>query len=135
MRTSEVAERAGVNVPTLRYYERRGLLPRPPRSAAGYRAYPPDTVGVIRFVKRAQELGFSLNEVTELLHLAGGGPDGCEAARSVAEERLADLEARIADLERMRTSLRRLVDTCGRPRTDRECPLLQAIQQDAGGPR
>src|SRR2546421_3547668 len=109
MRTSEVAGRAGVNPQTLRYYERRGLLPRPPRSASGYRSYPDDAVRVIRFVKRAQDLGFSLDEVEELLGLARGGPSSCDTALRVARGRLADLAARIADLERMRDSLRQLV--------------------------
>jgi Hg(II)-responsive transcriptional regulator len=131
MRTAEVAGRAGVNPQTLRYYERRGLLPVPPRSAAGYRSYPDDTVRVIRFVKRAQELGFTLDEVEELLHLARGGPSSCASARAVASARLADLTAKIADLERMRTSLRQLVNTCSRPSAERECPLLEAIHTAA----
>ncbi|MQA03328.1 MAG: MerR family DNA-binding protein [Streptosporangiales bacterium] len=131
MWTSEVARQAGVNVQTLRYYERRGLLPQPPRSPTGYRSYPGDAVQLVRFVKRAQQLGFSLDEIEELLHLADGGPDNCDAARSVAEARLADLTAKIADLQRMSTSLRRLVDTCAKPRADRDCPLLQTIRTDA----
>jgi len=138
MRTTELAARAGVNPQTLRYYERRGLLPAPPRSAAGYRAYPAEAVRVVRFVKRAQELGFSLDEVEELLQLAGGGPRSCDAARALAEARLADLAARIDDLVRMRASLHRLVGTCARPRPDRDCPLLVAISTDtdpvAAGP-
>lgn len=73
MRTGELAARAGVNTQTLRYYEGRGLLERPPRSAAGYRSYPDEAVAVVRFVKRAQELGFSLEEIGDLLHLADGG--------------------------------------------------------------
>lgn len=131
MRTSEVADRAGVNPQTLRYYERRGLLPQPPRSTSGYRSYPDDTVRVIRFVKRAQELGFSLDEVEELLELARGGPRACDTARGLASARVADLAAKIADLERMRDSLQQLVDTCARPRHDRDCPLLEAINTAA----
>jgi Hg(II)-responsive transcriptional regulator len=128
MRTSEIAGRAGVNTQTLRYYERRGLLPEPPRSRAGYRDYPVSAVGVLRFVKRAQELGFALADVAELLELAEGGPDGCDRARALAEAHAASLEAKIADLRRMRASLGELVATCDRPRADRSCPLLQAIQ-------
>ncbi|MQA85761.1 MAG: MerR family DNA-binding protein [Streptosporangiales bacterium] len=133
MRSGEVAGKAGVNVQTLRYYERRGLLAEPPRSAAGYRAYPAGAVEVVRFVKRAQQLGFTLDEVEELLGMTDGGPASCDAARTVAEQRLADLEAKIADLQRMRASLRRLVATCSRPRRDRECPLLQAVGTNAEG--
>jgi Hg(II)-responsive transcriptional regulator len=128
MQTHEVAEQAGVNTQTLRYYERRGLLAEPPRSPAGYRDYPTSAIDVLRFVKRAQELGFSLAEVEELLALADGGPDGCEAARALAESHMAELDRRIADLRRMRASLGALVATCERPRVDRSCPLLDAIE-------
>jgi DNA-binding transcriptional MerR regulator len=97
-----VAEQAQVNPQTLRYYERRGLLPEPERSPTGYRAYRSEAVRVVRFIKRAQELGFSLDDVESLLHLAEGGPDSCEAARSLATDKLADLDRRIAQLQSMR---------------------------------
>ena len=127
MRTSELARRTGVNTETLRYYERRGLLQEPPRTPGGYRDFPPEAVSGIRFIKRAQELGFSLEEVDELLHLGDGGPESCEVARTVATARRADLEARIADLQRMRDSLTELITTCELPRADRTCALLDAI--------
>lgn len=130
MRTHEIAERAGVNAQTLRYYERRGILPDPPRSPAGYRDYPASAVDVLRFVKRAQELGFSLTEVEELLGLAGGGPESCDLARQLADSHIGELERKIADLQRMQASLTALVDTCERPRADRSCPLLAAIESD-----
>lgn len=128
MRTKELADHVGVNTQTLRYYERRGLLEPPPRSPGGYREYPEDAVDLVRFVKRAQELGFTLDEIEELLHLDSGGPDSCDAARELAEHRAADLERRIADLERMRDSLATLIENCHRPRADRRCALLTAIQ-------
>lgn len=128
MRTSELADRAGVNTETLRYYERRGLLEEPPRTPGGYRDYPVSAVGLPRFVKRAQELGFALDEVEELLHLDDGGPDSCDAARVLAERRRADLAARIADLQRMQESLSELVATCDLPRPDRRCALLEVIR-------
>ncbi|GAB3822936.1 MerR family transcriptional regulator [Kribbella italica] len=127
MRTSELAGQAGVNTETLRYYERRGLLTQPPRTPGGYRDYPPSTVELLRFIKRAQELGFTLDEIEELLHLDNGGPDACDAARALAEHRRADLEARIRDLQRMHDSLADLVATCDLPRADRNCALLEAI--------
>ena len=127
MRTSELAGEAGVKAETLRYYERRGLLERPPRTPGGYRDYPAGAVELLRFIKRAQELGFTLDEVEELLHLDNGGPDSCYDARSLAEERKADLDARIADLERMSASLGDLIDSCDLPRATRRCPLLGAI--------
>lgn len=131
MRTREVAGRAGVNPETLRYYERRGLLLEPPRTPGGYRDYPTSAVQLLRFVKRAQELGFSLDEVEELLHLDAGGPDSCDAARALAEARRADLQARITDLERMRTSLTELIATCEQPRDRRSCALLEALEDPA----
>jgi MerR family mercuric resistance operon transcriptional regulator len=131
MRTSELAGRAGVNAETLRYYERRGLLEEPPRTVGGYRDYPVSAVRLLRFVKRAQELGFTLDEVEELLHLNDGGPDGCDAARALAERRRDDLAARIRDLRRMHDSLDQLVATCDLPRGDRRCALLEAIDEDA----
>ena len=75
MRTAEVAATAGVNVQTLRYYERRGLLPAPERLGSGYRSYTPEAVRVVRFVKRSQQLGFTLDEIGSLLELAAGGPE------------------------------------------------------------
>ena len=128
VRTQEVADQAGVNPQTLRYYERRGLLPEPPRQESGYRIYGDDAVRIVRFVKRTQELGFSLDEVESLLGLAGGGPENCDMARQLAQRRIAELERRIADLRVMRDSLERLAATCGLPRAERECPLLQSIE-------
>jgi DNA-binding transcriptional MerR regulator len=83
MRTIELARTAGVKPPTLRYYERRGLLPTPARTGSGYRSYGPDAVRIVRFVKRAQQLGFTVTGVAALLELAAGGPDPCSEARSV----------------------------------------------------
>lgn len=127
MRTSELAERAAVNPQTLRYYERLGLLPAPVRSAAGYRAYSPDAVRRVRFIKRAQELGFTLAEVDVLLHLADGGPDSCDRVRAMAAEKMADLERRIADMRALHGGLARLVETCERPRAERDCPILHEL--------
>ena len=131
MKVSEVAAQANVNTQTLRYYERRGLLPEPDRSPSGYRAYTADAVRLVRFVKRAQALGFTLNDIEELLHLAGGGPASCDAAKSMANSRVADLEQRIEELVGMRDALARLVDTCDRPRGERDCPILRDIETAA----
>lgn len=113
MRTSQAAAQAGVNVQTLRYYERRGLLSTPARrGAGGYRDYTTADVSVVRFSKRAQVLGFSLAEVESLLELGEGGPDSCDAVRDHATAKIADLNRRIACLREMRGSLERLVATC-----------------------
>jgi MerR family transcriptional regulator, mercuric resistance operon regulatory protein len=131
VKTSEVAAGAAVNPQTLRYYERRGLLPAPVRSPGGYRAYPAEAVRRVRFIKQAQELGFTLAEVASLLDLADGGPDSCDQARVAAQEKIADLERRIADLQRLRAGLTRLVATCQRPRAQRECPIMHELAEAA----
>lgn len=136
MRTAEVAEQAGVNAQTLRYYERRGLLPDPGRTRSGYRRYSPDAVRVVRFIKRAQELGFTLDEIEVLLDLAKGGPDSCDAAQQLAAEKTTQLDGKIASLMAMRGSLDRLRETCTRPRADRDCALLHSLDpahDHAGG--
>src|SRR6266496_717040 len=130
MRPHELADRAGVNAQTLRYYERRGLLVEPPRSPSGYRDYPVSAVGVLRVVKRAQELGFTLADVEVLLSLTSGGPRSCDQARALAQSQMAELDGKITDLQRMRACLGELVATCERPRADRSCPLLEAIDAD-----
>ena len=127
MRSGQVARDAGVNVETLRYYERRGILQAPERRASGYREYTEEAVGVIRFVKRAQELGFSLDEVETLLTLATGGPESCDSARALATRKLGDLDAKMRSIRAMQDSLRRLVATCEMPRGARDCPLLDAL--------
>lgn len=120
---------AAVNPQTLRYYLRRGLLSEPDRSAAGYRSYPPEAVARVRFIKRAQELGFTLNEIDTLLHLADGGPDSCDRVRGLATDKIADLRQRIADLQALQDGLTRLVDTCERPRAERDCPILRELDR------
>ena len=130
-----MAAQARVNPQTLRYYERRGLLPEPERSAAGYRAYGSEAVRIVRFIKRAQDLGFSLDDVETLLHLAEGGPDSCDGARALASDKIDDLERRIADLQAMRAALARLVETCEQPRDRRECPILAEIPERRAGQR
>jgi Hg(II)-responsive transcriptional regulator len=129
MRSSQVADEAGVNVQTLRYYERRGLLAQPERSGSGYRSYDTQAVRTVRFVKRSQTLGFTLEEIDTLLHLAEGGPESCDAAKALATEKLVQLERKIADLAAIRDSLRQLVATCDQTPSRRQCPLLDAIGQ------
>ena len=130
MRSSQVATEAGVNVQTLRYYERRGLLPEPERSDSGYRSYDTHAVRTVRFIKGAQQLGFSLEQIDTLLALAAGGPRNCDAAKALATDKIGDLEAKIARLSVMRDSLRQLVATCDRSPSKRDCPLLEAIEDD-----
>ncbi|MEL6346537.1 MAG: MerR family transcriptional regulator [Myxococcota bacterium] len=111
MRIGEVAERAGVNVQTLRYYERRGLLDPPPRTPSGYRIYAMDTVRLVRFIKRVQELGFSLTDVEDLLRLREEALDS-DNARSVIEQTRASVRERIQDLQSMESTLTHLLTDC-----------------------
>ena len=133
MRSSEAAAAAGVNTQTLRYYERRGLLPEPARLESGYRAYGADAVRIVHFIKRAQQLGFTLEEIESLLELADGGPDNCDAAKQMAQEKLGQLQGKIASLSAMRESLQQLVETCVLPRARRECPLLDVTENAITG--
>jgi Hg(II)-responsive transcriptional regulator len=133
VRTSELAARVAVNPQTLRYYERRGLLAEPDRSPGGYRTYPDGAVQRVRFIKRAQELGFTLAEVETLLLLAEGGPDSCDGVRALATEKITDLRRRIADLRALQAGLSRLVATCELPRAERECPILHELDSGPAG--
>src|SRR4051812_11466434 len=108
----EVAEQGGVHIETLRYYERRGLLEKPPRSASNYRQYPETAVRRVRFVKRAQELGFSLNDIKELLSLQAAPEAGCAEIRAHAEAKMKAIEDKISSLTAMKKALSRLVTEC-----------------------
>jgi MerR family mercuric resistance operon transcriptional regulator len=128
---SEAAAQAGVNVQTIRYYERRGLLPRPARRPSGYRELPDEAVRVVRFIKRAQDLGFSLDEVAELLRLRRSKDRA--KAQAVATRRLKQIEQKLAELSAMRDALTRLVHTCRGGATP-DCPILEALESGASAP-
>lgn len=127
MTRGEVAEVADVTTEAVRYYEERGLIPAPRRSAAGYRLYGPDYVERIRFIKRAQELGFTLSETKGLLAI---GPDGeCGDVRAHALEKLADVKAKLRDLEAIRDALQTLAGACPGAGPTSACPILDALHQ------
>jgi MerR family transcriptional regulator, mercuric resistance operon regulatory protein len=121
----KVARAAGVNVETVRYYQRSGLVPEPPRPAGSVRRYSEETVARLRFIKRAQELGFTLAEIRRLLAL--GDPQSCAQARALAAEKLSLVRARIADLDRMRAVLESLVERCDAVRGKVACPIIQTL--------
>jgi MerR family mercuric resistance operon transcriptional regulator len=120
-----VAKAAGVNVETIRFYQRLRLLEEPARPPGGVRRYGGESVARLRFIKRAQQLGFSLAEVQRLLILED--PQSCGKARSLAAEKLALVEARIADLERMRGALKELVARCDVRRGKVACPIIATL--------
>lgn len=122
-----VAKRAGVPIDTIRYYEREGLLPEPTRRPSGYRSYGQDTVAQLRFIRRAKTLGFTLEEIGELLTLSADRQLGVKAVKQRAQRRLADIEARIAELERVRAGLAELVEACPGHGTPEQCPILRAL--------
>lgn len=132
LRIGEVAVQAGVNVQTLRYYERRGLLAEPERTASGYRLYAPEAVRRVRFIKRAQELGFSLREIEQLLRLRDDRASSCEEVQALAEAKIRTIEGKLRQLEALRAALEVLVRSCERGDADRECPILEAIEDAAG---
>jgi Hg(II)-responsive transcriptional regulator len=125
--TAEVAEQAGVNLQTVRYYERRGLLPVPPRRASGYRQYDEAYVARIRFIKRAQELGFTLGEIQDLLSLQAE-PGASRDVRARTQAKIEEVETKIRDLQRIKRTLEDLAKVCdGHGSTD-ECPIWLALE-------
>lgn len=139
LRIGEVAAGAGVNVQTLRYYERLGLLKPPARRPSGYREYSPEAVRIVRFIKRAQELGFTLTEIEELLRLREDRRASRAQARAAASAKIADIDRKTRSLRAMRRALQVLVDSCRREGSTRECPILEAFEEgrprDRRGPR
>jgi len=124
-----LARAVGVNVETVRYYQRIGLLPRPPRARGSIRRYPPETLRRLRFIKRAQSLGFSLEEVAALLQLADG--EHCAETRVLGEKKLGLVQRKIEELAAIRAALERLVERCSRGGRGRGCPLIEALVADA----
>lgn len=127
LRTGQVAAAAGVNVETLRYYERRGILREPPRRRSGYREYPAKTVGIVRFVKQAQGLGFTLEEIEELLALRDDDSRTCGEVRATASAKIGEIDLKIRRLRAMKRALTTLVDSCVDDASTRECPILEAL--------
>jgi MerR family mercuric resistance operon transcriptional regulator len=123
----KLAERAGVNVETIRYYQRRGLLDEPKKPFGGYRHYSPDTAKRVRFIKRAQALGFTLEEVAGLLRLDAAS--ACGETRELAAHKLALIEDKLAELAAMRKGLAALVSQCGSG-GKRPCPIIQMLVTD-----
>lgn len=122
-----LARAAGINLETVRYYERVGLLPKPPRSASGYRLFPPDTVRRLRFIGRAQELGFSLREIRELLALRASPRTPSAEIRQRAEKKILDIEGKIRTLDAMSKTLQKLTKSCAGCGPASECPILESL--------
>ncbi|NMG32514.1 Hg(II)-responsive transcriptional regulator [Aromatoleum evansii] len=121
-----LAEAARVNVETIRFYQRKGLLPEPERPRGSIRRYADDDLARVCFIKSAQRLGFSLDEVSELLKLEDGAH--CDEARDLAEHKLQAVRAKLADLRSIETALSQLVARCGATRGAVTCPLIASLQ-------
>ena len=129
MTVGQLAEQAGVNIETVRYYERRGLLPEPARTGSGYRRYEPEAVTRLRFIKRAQGLGFTLQDIEELLALRVRHERTCETVGLKTRDKIALVRQKIRELRAIERSLSRLAQTCeARGRTD-DCPILHALER------
>ncbi len=128
--TGKVARAAGVHVETLRYYERRRLLPQPPRTPSGYRAYPEEAVRIVRFIKRAQELGFTLKEIRELLGFRSDSGSSCREVREAAERKLGRIREKIRLLSGMEKVLGDLVRACSGRGPVRGCPILETLLEE-----
>ena len=123
----QLAKKANVNLETIRYYERRGLIPEPPRSVSGYRQYSADDLQRTRFIKRAQALGFSLKEIAELLTLRVEPGTTCGEVKARVQAKIKDVEKRIADLEHMQAALLRLSKRCMGRGPASKCPILEEL--------
>lgn len=130
IRIGQLAKRAQVNVQTVRYYERRGLLTPARRRDSGYRIYGADGLLKLRFIKNAQSLGFSLEEILSLLRLRSGGRASCDSVRRKAQGHARDIRERIARLRAMERVLNGLVRTCLRRGRTEECPILRGLEAE-----
>jgi len=128
MTVGQVARLAGVGVETVRFYEKNGLLEEPARRSSGYREYDKETGNRLRFIQRAKELGFTLNEIKELLSLRSCSDQPCGDVRRRAEVKIAEIEAKIGMLLRMKEVLGRLTSSCGERHDASRCPILEVLE-------
>jgi MerR family copper efflux transcriptional regulator len=126
----QVAKASGVGVETVRFYERQKILPKPKRSGSGYRLYSPDTVARLRFIKRAQGLGFSLEEIGELLALRASPRSTCGQVRRKAEAKRTEVDGKISELRRLRKALDELIGECSREGPVSRCTILASLEDN-----
>lgn len=134
MQIGQLAQHAGVAIDTVRYYERQGLLPQPQRRASGYRQYGDQDVSRLKFIRRAKELGFTLQEIHDLLALSDDRHADRAEVRTLAQHRLLDIERKLRELAAMRDTLARLVDHCSGHGPLQGCPIIDTLTQDTATP-
>jgi MerR family transcriptional regulator, mercuric resistance operon regulatory protein len=122
----ELSRRTKVNIETVRYYERKGIMPSPPRTESGHRIYDENHLKRLSFVRRCRELGFGLDSVMEMLRMVDGGGVTCEQVRTVSKNHLDDVRLKIADLKRLEKTLNRTVSLCEGGK-DPDCPIIEAL--------
>ncbi len=125
--SGQVADQAGVNKETLRYYERRELIDEPPRDSSNYRQYPVEVVDRIKFIKRAQELGFSLQEIETLLEMTDGELDDQEEILDFAEQKLEDIRRKLEEYRKLEALFSELIEDCRSGDSIHSCPLIEAL--------
>jgi len=128
MTIGDVSKQTGIGIETIRFYERKGLIPEPPRTDGGYRIYPEDTVARLRFIRRAKELGFTLSEIADLLFIRGDSGADCGEVREQAIAKITDVARRISDLKRIKKQLETIASECEAGRPLDECPILEALE-------
>ena len=126
----KIAKQAGISVETIRFYERKGLLQEPQRKESGYRQYQEEDVRKLVFIQHAKNLGFSLNEIRDLMSLQTDSKSTSREVKDLAEHKLQDIEEKIKMLQRMRRTLKHLVDKCPGKGPTSECPILDALATD-----
>jgi MerR family mercuric resistance operon transcriptional regulator len=129
MTIKKVAELAGIGVETVRFYEREELIPEPPRTESGYRQYTPEAVSRLKFIKRAQALGFTLPEIKELLALKVARSTKREDIRKKARKKIADIEAKIQTLQSIKQALEHITEACHGKGPLSGCPILKAFEE------
>jgi len=130
LKVGEIAKQAGVNLQTIHYYERRGLLSRPPRTESNYRAYPEDAVRRVLFIKCAQELGFTLKEIKDLLSLRAAPRTRCADVRHRAEAKVQNIDDKVRTLQAMRKALAKVIGECSGNGPVSQCPILEALDSE-----
>lgn len=131
MTIGQLAKEAGVNVETVRFYEREGIIPQPARPQTGYRLYGPQIARRIRFIREAQDLGFSLTEIRQLLALRVDPTTSCAEVKSAAEAKISSIDEKIEALRTMRKALVVITNTCSGEGPTTDCPILDALDRAA----
>ena len=129
MTIGQLAKETGLNVQTLRYYERIGLIDKPATNEAGYRIYPKKAVEVLRFIKHAKEIGFSLKQISEIFSIDNDKNNTCTRVKKLAQEKVAEIDKRIDSLNLIRKELQNLISQCEAKKTNKgDCPMLNVLK-------